>query len=470
VKDSTLERTDLGREQRALTLLTYVLTILIIRSLLFYYSNYHSIYLQLTVDRIHLHHFIFGILLLFVAGIIYQATGRRRVSFPAMLVGTGLGLIFDEASLWLPLNPGGYWSIENFFLTVGAGVILFLRVFPLGERHEPAPSKLNTVTLSHQNTPHPYITVVVPAFNEEQFLAGTLRSLTAQTLKDFELIVVDNNSSDKTADIARSFGAKVIPEPRQGVGYARQRGFIEAKGAIIATTDADTIVPVSWLSRIAQEFKNNGNLVAFGGLYTLYSGSIAARLAIAYLSYPLFKVDRFFCGGWSLPGANLAVRKQSFLQIGGFNTEIKLCEDVDISQRLRKVGEVMLAPNFKVRTSGRRFNHGLLHGLMTYAPNAIVRMLLKKHKFGRLATIRTEAPLSRKLSLTLPLFLLIGLFSMFYLSNPSISGAKSVTLIRQDAAVITERIENEVWELRYHLNRHEMQRPNPYHLNYERNL
>lgn len=88
----------------------------------------------------------------------------------------------------------------------------------------------------------PAVSVVIPAYNEERYLAACLTSLQKQTLKNFETIVVDNNSTDKTAEIARRFGAKVVKELKQGIIPARERGFREAKAEIIARTDADTIV------------------------------------------------------------------------------------------------------------------------------------------------------------------------------------------------------------------------------------
>lgn len=243
-------------------------------------------------------------------------------------------------------------------------------------------------TQKHINPRVPLISVVVPAFNEEKTLHRTLESLVNQERGDFELIVVDNNSTDRTAKIARSYGARVVHEPQPGVGYARQRGFKEAKGQIIATTDADTILPNYWVGRILKEFTSNKRLVAFGGLYTLYSGPSSARLAIRYFAYWGWFIDRMWQKGWSLPGANMAVRALAFKRVGGFNVRLTLGEDSDLSQRLKKVGQVKLDRKFKVKTSGRRYRRGLLKGLVFYIPNAITRMVFRKHKFLDFPAIR----------------------------------------------------------------------------------
>lgn len=443
------EQNHLRREQLALTFLSYCIAVIFFRTLIFLQEVSIGQGPRIVVNGVHLHHFVFGVLLLLTALVVYRKAGKRRSCLRAALVGVGLGLVFDEISLWFPLGPDGYWAVQNFLVTVGVGIILFLRVFPLKKEIPPEQAAPLIVPQPHVNPDNPYLSVVIPAFNEGTLLAQSLHSLVNQTFKDFELIVVDNNSTDSTAQVARSFGARVIRETRQGVGHARQRGFMEARGTVIATTDADTVVPPGWLSRFVEEFKKDQGLVAFGGLYTLYSGPITARLAIAYLSMPAWKMDKFFCRGWSLSGANLAVRASSFRQIGGFNAELKLCEDVDISQRLKHVGRVALDPTFLVSTSGRRFKNGLLRGMTTYGPNALARMLLKKHKFVRLPTIRTERSLSRKLSFAPGVVSLVLLFSMFYASNPSIADAKPMTILVRDGTAVTEKIKATGRALRY---------------------
>jgi glycosyltransferase involved in cell wall biosynthesis len=234
--------------------------------------------------------------------------------------------------------------------------------------------KLDQVSVSvtpHKNPQNPSVSVVIPAFNEGKFLARTLRSILVQDYKNFELIIVDNKSTDHTSKIAENFGAKVIFEPKQGVGFARQRGFLEARGKIIATTDADTILPSYWLSRIVKEFEKDQNLVAFGGGYTLYSGPITAKIS-AYVAYLVWILDKVFSGSWSLSGANLAIKKEAFLKAGGFRTELKLGEEADICKKLKAIGTVALVPDFLVQTSGRRFKNGLFYGLATYPPPLFV--------------------------------------------------------------------------------------------------
>lgn len=327
----------------------------------------------------------------------------------------------------------GYFSLERFRL-----------LLKRKKRGINKSSKLETVLINgvcafHKNPENPQISVVIPAFNEERFIERTLISLMNQDFKDFELIVVDNNSRDQTGQIAERFGARVVFEPKEGVGYSRQAGFMAAKAPIIATTDADTVVPPNWLSKILGEFNNDPELVAFGGFHSLYNGPFLARFAVRYLIFIPWIFDRIFSGGWTLSGANLAVRKEAFLKIGGFNTKLKLSEDADLSQRLRSVGKVRLDMGFRVETSGRRYGKGLFIAMVQYFPNGLARIFLKKpEKFARLHPIREEKFISDRywllwFALCLSLFVIV-----FPFKNPMVEAR--VKPIKERAVVLEKTI------------------------------
>jgi glycosyltransferase involved in cell wall biosynthesis len=273
------------------------------------------------------------------------------------------------------------------------------------------------------------ISIIVPAFNEEKFLGNCLLSLREQEFKDFEIIVVDNNSTDKTVEIAKKFGAILVSEKKQGVAFARNKGAKVAKGEVLAFTDADTILPKNWLSRIKKEFEKDKELVAFGGSCEFYSGPISARLASKFLLKPFLILDKFFSGGFNLMGCNMAIKREAFLRVGGFNENLKLNEDVEISYRLREIGKVKIDLNFKVKTSGRRFSRGLIFGIANYTPTTIFRWFFKKFdKFQIFSSQRKEESFVGNFSFLLSLFLIVFLF--FYCSKPKIAIAKNI--IRKD--------------------------------------
>jgi len=181
------------------------------------------------------------------------------------------------------------------------------------------------------------ISVVIPAHNEEKFIKATLDSLIKQDFKEkFEIIVVDNNSSDKTSEIAKSYGAKVVFESRPGIVFARQAGFNIASSEIIVSTDADTILPSDWLSKIYSTFKNRPKIVGITGFYELY-GAKSPKTVLINLFLPIVKNLSWFVAkkGYFL-GSNFAIKKSVFNKIGGFNPNILWGEDVEIGMRARR--------------------------------------------------------------------------------------------------------------------------------------
>ncbi len=411
--------------------LSFWMTIVFVRSFLFVASIMRGHDPRITIEYMRIHHYLFGIFLLVVVGISLALKVKKGF---LQLIGMGVGtaLVIDEFSfLWTfsareywNFTQGEYWGMMNFFAIVAMG-IFFLAVVHLAP-NEPKIKKRFVEPVMHLNPQNPFLSVVIPAFNEEKFLPKALQSLVRQNFLNFELIVIDNNSSDRTAEIAESFGARVVAESRQGVGFARQKGFESARGQIIAATDADASLPVNWLSTIVKEFQKDQKLVAFGGLYNLYSGSMFARFIIRYFVSIFWRIDKFMSGSWPLPGINFAVRKTAFLQIGGFNTALKIGEDVDLSLRLAKIGKVVLHPEFRVLESGRRFSQGLMRGLAAYAPSTLYRMLFRHHMPAQLPTVRKENVSSYR-SVLLPVaFVVIFLFVLFSNANPEISQAKEV--------------------------------------------
>jgi len=97
------------------------------------------------------------------------------------------------------------------------------------------------------------ISIVIPVYNEESQLAACRDAISQQKESPFEVIVVDNNSTDSTVRVALSFPfVTLIREPRQGVMHARTTGFDAARGDIIGRIDADTILPPDWTESVLE--------------------------------------------------------------------------------------------------------------------------------------------------------------------------------------------------------------------------
>jgi glycosyltransferase involved in cell wall biosynthesis len=200
------------------------------------------------------------------------------------------------------------------------------------------------------------VSVVIPVFNEEQLLARCLEALQNQTEKAFEIIVVDNNSTDKTVEIARQFPVQIVSEKKQGATYARNTGFDLAKGDIIARIDADTVVPKNWIKEIIEHFTKDPNLIALSGR-TFFENK---KFNYLILAEPfLLKSWRIIFGCDTLYGPNTAITKKAWERVK--NTvclnDKQVHEDFDLAIHLGelKMGKIFFDKKFSVQVSERRW-------------------------------------------------------------------------------------------------------------------
>ena len=224
-----------------------------------------------------------------------------------------------------------------------------------------------------------FISVVIPAYNEERCLGRCLQALRAQSypVSRFEIIVVDNGSTDATADIARRFGACIVPEPRKGVARARQTGFEAARGEIIASTDADTTVPVFWLARIAAHFEADPDLGAVYGPVYWPDGRPVEQLALRYpATWVLWASNRVGRSLWW--GSNFAMRREVFYAAGGFPVDWPSGEDTDLSLRVSRIATVRFDPDLTVHASSRRLRESWGRVMGRSTVNIVNRFVLRQ--------------------------------------------------------------------------------------------
>ena len=403
------------QEQFFIISLSFWASVIFIRILIFLTHTGPVSYPILNIGDSYFFHPSIGLVFFFIA--LSAIIKKRTVSFlPLILLGVGAGWIIDGAwSVISGREPANYWSLINLIFIFLFGLLL-LPFIRFGKKDK-SKFYIGIKEQTHITPPSPHMSIVIPAYNEGEFIRATLKSILNQTYKNFELIVVDNNSTDNTAQVAKEYRARVVYEKQKGVAAARQAGFFASKGHIIATTDADAVVPENWLEKIAGEFEKDEKLVGFSGLSRLYSGPVQARAAARYLFYPFWFIDKIFSSGWNMLGSNMAVRRDAFLKIGGFRTNLTLGEDVDLAQRLKSVGKIKVDGNFAIFASGRRYKNGLLSGVLVYAPSWFSRVILKKEEFLNFPAVRSEKQISSKLSylplITVALFLTL----LFYLSN-----------------------------------------------------
>lgn len=206
----------------------------------------------------------------------------------------------------------------------------------------------------------PRYSVVVPAYNEAFYLGRCLESLRHQDFSgSYEIIVVDNNSTDNTAQIARHAGAEVVFEPTPGVCHARQRGAEHARGLIIISADADTIYGPGWLDTVDRWFQQHPKDVAVGGPCYFWDGPQWGRTVQKLLFGAVVLVHRRGGPVLYVTATNFAFRASAF---SGYDTRLAQGGDeLDLLRKLRKRGEVSFDPSNPVHTSARRIEQGPVH-------------------------------------------------------------------------------------------------------------
>ena len=199
----------------------------------------------------------------------------------------------------------------------------------------------------------PRFTVVVPTYNRKSTLRQTLIALVAQDYSDFEIIIVDDGSTDGTAEMMlQEFpGARYIRQANRGPAAARNRGVQAATGEIIAFTDDDCVPPPDWLSRLADGFARYPQVVGVGGALEAPEDVLKTNRWAQYERYVSHTVYRTgateYLGGFECPAGgtnNLAYRRAAIVQIGGFDETFPFAagEDTDLKLRLCQGGAQLL--------------------------------------------------------------------------------------------------------------------------------
>lgn len=203
------------------------------------------------------------------------------------------------------------------------------------------------------------LSIVIPAYNEEVVLGACLHAIGQQTVKPDEVIVVNNNSSDATQSIARSFSfVKVVNEPTQGIIAAHHSGFRHAKGDIIARIDADTVMSKNWVARVKKRFNASKRLDAITGPGAVYELAIEELYPGEFFSKYYFALGRGLFGLQLLWGSNMAVRRSTWQKIESLtcHNERLVHDDVDISLLIHHLGGRIVYDRYlRVYVHGRRF-------------------------------------------------------------------------------------------------------------------
>jgi glycosyltransferase involved in cell wall biosynthesis len=190
------------------------------------------------------------------------------------------------------------------------------------------------------------VSIVIPVYNEERHIKKTLESIARQNILPSEVIIVDNNCTDKTLDIVRRYKfCRIITEKKQGRGYARSRGLSSATSDIIGRIDADSVLDPNWTQVALDSFNDPEVMAITGPGYTLGFPKI-----FGYQPLP-----KYYSGIWSrlyligasgimrlnaLWGANMVIRRSAWKKVKSqvCNDDNKVHEDQDLAIMLSSVG------------------------------------------------------------------------------------------------------------------------------------
>jgi len=181
-----------------------------------------------------------------------------------------------------------------------------------------------------------HLSIVIPAFNEARLIERCLRSVAASVAQNLtpgftsEVIVVDNNSTDNTANLARQASARVVFEPINQIGRARNAGAAEATGEWLLFLDADSVLSPGLLADIVRVIED-GKSVGCGSTLRMEGLPWWANLTLRLWTGTsiLFR--------WAA-GALVVCRRDAFRDVGGFNQDLYAMDEIRLSKQLKQWG------------------------------------------------------------------------------------------------------------------------------------
>lgn len=196
---------------------------------------------------------------------------------------------------------------------------------------------------SKLNTEKPLISIVIPAYNEEENILKTLYSLSlTNSQHGIEVIVVNNNSADETETLALACNVTCIKETKQGITNARNGGLAHARGTYLINADADTIYPPSWIDDMVTPLLNDDNICLTYGKFSFIPTANTPRSVYFFYEY-LSDFNRKICRlfkeeALNVYGFNSACRRLQCVDVDGFNHPPQTNEDGWLAIKLRTKG------------------------------------------------------------------------------------------------------------------------------------
>jgi glycosyltransferase involved in cell wall biosynthesis len=249
------------------------------------------------------------------------------------------------------------------------------------------------------------LSVIIPAYNAEPFIEKCLLSLTQQTYKHSEIIIVDDCSTDRTYEIASQYAHVIRNERNIGEGASRNVGANASSGEILVFTDSDVVAPPEWLQNIVDSMANLDLKCVGGG----YCGSIGhafmQRFAFQELEYRRANLEGYVN---TLVTNNFACQRDIFFHYGGFDGY--KCEDLRLSYKISRDHKVFWNSENGVYHHFRRDIMGYLRQQFFYSRDTVVSY----YRLPKLFFVKTHQGRTVYLEVILMFFLILSLpFSLF---------------------------------------------------------
>lgn len=201
------------------------------------------------------------------------------------------------------------------------------------------------------------LSLIIPAYNEEQHLKACLDSVAAQTRMPDEVIVVDNNSTDKTRQIAECYPfVTVVSEKQQGIVYARDAGLDAASSRLLCRIDSDSILPPDWVEKVMEFYESHDpDRVCLTGGGRFYNTPFP-RVSRWVLDLLAFRVNQVVLGHHFLFGSNMVLPRAVWRKTRGtICIRNDIHEDIDIAIHAHEAGaKIIYKPRLVVGVKLRR--------------------------------------------------------------------------------------------------------------------
>ena len=211
------------------------------------------------------------------------------------------------------------------------------------------------------------ISIIIPAYNEEEYLPKLLESIEKQDFKDYEVIIADANSSDNTREIAESYGCTVVDGGLPGVG--RNRGAAVAKGELLLFLDSDLELTEGYLENVVEDFEDLNLGIAITQMTALSEKKYVQALH-TWCNWFMIASESIKPHGAGCYG--IVARRELHEKVGGFDEDLDYGEDTDYIERIAEISNFKVLRNAYVIVSTRRLEEdGLLTLIKQYGKSTI---------------------------------------------------------------------------------------------------